>query len=405
MDKQKDIEIPDWLKADVFQGLLKEQVKDYKETKSLRACAGVAKGENYATRVLRVELDVKTEDKSQLTKTFMLKTPMAAHRPLLIPGNNIFDTERGMYMKVVPEMEQMYRDVGLEVKFGAQSYEILTTDYYVLLEDLRPQGFKNIDRLQGLDQAHTESALRKFAQWHAASAVRVDTKGPYEEHYTRGFFQSQPLLNSICNDSMKSLLKYIELYEGQETYIQELHNISTKLMDVAVDIGQPKPNEFNVLNHGDAWSNNIMFQYNEKNEISNTYFVDLQLPKWGTVAQDLYYFLLSSLSLDIKITKFDYFVWFYHLELVKHLRLLKYAKPPPTLKSILLDLCRYSGWGFVCTLWIMGYVLMDPTEENGFEALFSNEESSFKKLMYTNPRYRKHAEVILPWLKHRGALE
>ncbi|XP_022222665.2 uncharacterized protein LOC111074245 [Drosophila obscura] len=405
MDKQKDIEIPDWVNSQIFEDLLKRQVKDYKETKSLRASAGVAKGENYATIMLRVELDVETEDKSQLTKAFMLKTPCAAHRTHLVPGNNIFVTERSMYFEVVPELELMYRDVGLKVKFGAEAYELPTTDYYVLLEDLKPQKFQNVDRLRGLDQAHTECALRKFAQWHAASVVRVETKGPYEEQYTRGLFQSQPLLNSICNDSIKSLLKYIELYEGHETYLQDLHNISTKLMDVAVDVGQAKPNEFNVLNHGDAWSNNIMFQYNEKNEILNTYFVDLQIPKWGTVAQDLYYFLISSTSLDIKTTKFDYFIWFYHSELVKHLQLLKYAKPLPTLKSIIHDLCKYSVWGFICTVWIMGYVLMDPTEDAGFEALFSNEESSFRKLMYTNPRYRKHMEVLLPWLKHRGALE
>ncbi|EDW34158.1 GL22091 [Drosophila persimilis] len=405
MDIQKSIEIPEWVRPEIFEDLLKHQVKDYKETKSLRPSAGVAKGENYATIMLRVELDVETEDKSQVTKAFMLKTPMAAHRLILIKGDNIFDTERGMYLKVVPELEQMYRDVGLEVKFGADAYEIPTSDYYVLLEDLKPQGFKNVDRLQGLDQAHTESALRKFAQWHAASAVRVDTKGPYEEKYTRGFFKSQPVLSSICNGSMKSLLKYIELYEGHETYLKDLHNISKKLMDVVVGLGEPKSEEFNVLNHGDAWSNNIMFQYNEKNEILNTYFVDLQLPKWGTVAQDLYYFLLSSPSLAIKTPKFDYFVWFYHSELVKHLQLLSYSKPLPTLKSILHDLSKYTGWGFISTIWILGYVLMDPTNYTGFEALFSDEESSFKKSMFTNPRYRKHAEVLLPWLQYRGALE
>jgi len=107
----------------------------------------------------------------------------------------------------------------------------------------------------------------------------------------------------------------------------------------------PKPDEFNALNHGDGWSNNIMFQYNDKNEILNTYFVDLQIPKWGTVAQDLYYFLISSTSLDIKTLKFDYFIWFYHSELVKHLKILNYSKTFPTLRSIRDALNKYSGWG------------------------------------------------------------
>ncbi|XP_022222655.2 uncharacterized protein LOC111074230 isoform X2 [Drosophila obscura] len=405
---EEAIQIPDWVKPEIFEDLLKQQVKNYKETKSLRATAGVAKGENYATIMLRVELDVETEDQSQITKAFMLKTPhdTDAYRKLL-QKSNIFDTERGMYMKVVPEMEQMYRDVGLEVKFGAQTYEIPATDNYVLLEDLKPQGFRNADRLEGLDQAHTESALRKFAQWHAASAVRVDTKGPYEEQYTKGFFRSPEIVDALFNGSIKSLLKYIEHYEGRETYLKDLLSISEKFEDLAVDICEPKPDEFNALNHGDAWSNNIMFQYNEKNEILNTYFVDLQIPKWGTVAQDLYYFLISSTSLDIKTTKFDYFIWFYHSELVKHLQLLKYTKPLPTLRGIRNDLSKYSGWGLVCCISIMGFVLLDPIldGDGGFDTILSGEDSSFKKTVFTNPRYRKHVDVVLPWLHHRGAME
>jgi len=87
-----------------------------------------------------------------------------------------------------------------------------------------------------------------------------------------------------------------------------------------------------------------MFQYNTKGEIQDTYFVDLQVPKWGSVTQDLYYFLLSSTSLDIKTSKFDYFIWFYHSELVKHLKLLGYSKTLPTLRSINDALNKYSGW-------------------------------------------------------------
>ncbi|XP_034132341.1 uncharacterized protein LOC117586414 [Drosophila guanche] len=346
--------IPEWVKPVIFQDLLKQQVKDYKETNSLRASAGVAKGENYATIMLRVELDVEIEDKSQVTKAYMLKIAhdSDAYRKIL-EKSNIFDTERGMYLKIVPEMEKMYRDVGLEVKFGAQSYEIPTNENYVLLEDLKPQGFKNVDRLQG------------------------------------------------------SLLKYIEHYEGRETYLKDLLSISEKLDDIATKIIESNPDEFNALNHGDGWCNNIMYQYNEKNEISNTYFVDLQLPKWGSVAQDLYYFLISSTSLDIKTSKFDYFIWFYHSELVKHLQLLKYSKPLPTLRGIRNDLSKHSGWGLVCCTSIMGFVLLDPiVDDNGdFDKLLSQEDSSFKKSMFTNTRFRKHVEVLLPWLQHRGAME
>lgn len=275
----------------------------------------------------------------------------------------MFDVERGMYLEIVPELEQLYRDVGVEVKFGARAYEIPASDYYVLLEDLKPRGFQNANRLEGLDQAHTESALRKFAQWHAATAVRVELKGPYPEKYTKGFLNNDDIVDAFCNRSVKIFLDHVHLVKGYEPYVNDLVSpidkcaftflinpstqriISEKLLDIVKDMNDVKPDDFNALNHGDGWSNNIMFQYNESKGITETYFVDLQLPKWGTVTQDLYYFLLSSTQLDIKTSKFDYFIWFYHSELVKHLKLLNYSKPLPTLRSIRDDLAKYNGWG------------------------------------------------------------
>lgn len=49
------------MKPGAFEDLLKKEVKDFKQTKSLRAKAGVSAGENYATVMLRVELDVETK--------------------------------------------------------------------------------------------------------------------------------------------------------------------------------------------------------------------------------------------------------------------------------------------------------------------------------------------------------
>ncbi|KAH8307820.1 hypothetical protein KR059_000319 [Drosophila kikkawai] len=421
---QREVKIPDWVKPEAFEDLLRRKVKDYKETKSLRAKAGVAPGENYATIMLRVELDVETKDKSQLTKAFMLKTPhqSEAYRKV-IEKSNIFDVELGMYLEVVPELEQLYRDAGLEVKFGAEAYEIPVSDYHVLLEDLRPRGFRNVNRLEGMDQAHTESVLKKMAQWHAASAVRVHTKGPYQEKFTKGFLKNEEIVDAFCNRNIAVFLNNVHLVQGYETYLKDLHFAADKLLDIVEELNNPKPDEFNALNHGDGWSNNIMFQYNEKNEILDTYFVDLQLPKWGTVAQDLYYFLLSSTSLDVKIAKFDYFIWFYHAELVKHLKLLKYSKTLPTLRSIRDTLSKYNAWGrclaficmfllfnqlafsaFVCASTIMPFVLLDPKDGADFEKVLA-DDPSFKNSLYSNPRFLRHIESLLPWLQHRGALE
>lgn len=103
--------------------------------------------------------------------------------------------------------------------------------------------------------------------------------------------------------------------------------------------------EFRCLNHGDLHCNNIMFQYDEHGEITETYFIDLQMSRYCSPAQDLIYVLLSSVSFELKLTKFDYFVFYYHSKLDKYLKLLDYAQPMPTLRGLHIAILNHGDWG------------------------------------------------------------
>lgn len=104
------------------------------------------------------------------------------------------------------------------------------------------------------------------------------------------------------------------------------------------------PDEFNVLNHGDLWANNIMFQYNGDGSLNETYFIDLQMSRYGSPAQDLIYFLLSSTSLDIKLKHFDYFISYYHRHLIDNLKHIKYEGKLPKLRDIHIALFKHDYW-------------------------------------------------------------
>lgn len=53
----------------------------------------------------------------------------------------------------------------------------------------------------------------------------------------------------------------------------------------------------------------------------------------------------------------------------------------------------------------MAIVLVQPTEATDISNFVDNTEDSnaLKTAMFTNPLYRKHAEVVFPWLYYRGA--
>jgi len=119
----------------------------------------------------------------------------------------------------------------------AKSYDLKNakTDY-VALEDLGIKGFKNANRLEGLDQTHTERVLLKLAQWHAASAVRVATKGPYPDVLVQGFFKedTRPMMTEMMKGMGANFVKSCVTYEGYEIFIDKV--VSSKYLKCPIDI-------------------------------------------------------------------------------------------------------------------------------------------------------------------------
>lgn len=90
-----------------------------------------------------------------------------------------------------------------------------------------------------------------------------------------------------------------------------------------------------------------MFQHDENGQPKDILFVDLQLSRYGSPVNDLIYFIFSSTEYSIKVKEFDYMIKYYHRELVKNLKLLKYSKAPPTLMDLHIAVLKKSFLGNV----------------------------------------------------------
>ena len=55
---------------------------------------------------------------------------------------------------------------------------------------------------------------------------------------------------------------------------------------------------------------------------------------------------------------------------------------------------------------VLAVVLLEPTDKANVDNMLSDDGSNdLVKQMFSNARYRSHAEVILPWLNRRGLLD
>lgn len=115
-------------------------------------------------------------DGSTKTRKYMLKIPpTSAQAQAMIGMMNAFKRERICYYELFPVFDEMYRKAGKVTKIAPNAYSFdkdLGFDV-ILMEDVRQEGFKNMNRLEGLDVDHAKSALEVLAEFHAASATYI----------------------------------------------------------------------------------------------------------------------------------------------------------------------------------------------------------------------------------------
>jgi len=277
------------------------------------------------------------------------------------------------------------------------------------MEDLGVHGFKNANRLEGLDMEHTKSVLEKLAKLHAASVRRVELKGPYPEIFTEGIFseKSREVFETMSKKSNDMMLECFKEYEDNEEYADKLPRLVETLVDKSISLAEIDHKEFNVLNHGDSWLNNLMFQYDSSGKLKETLLVDFQVSKYGSPVNDLYYFLISSTQLDIKVEQFDYFIRYYYDHLVKNLTLLNCTTTPPTLKELHCSLLKHGFLGFATIVGVASICLLEPTKDANFDNFNADTEDAhnFRKKLHSNERYKAHAKTVLTWLNRRGLLD
>ncbi|XP_075148815.1 uncharacterized protein LOC142222522 [Haematobia irritans] len=410
--------VPKWIEEKLFENTLKELDSEFVKIEEFKIAPALSPGENYASVMLKVDIVIKLNDGSSKPINFMLKVAQDSDvfRQML-ERYNPFIVEKDMYCDVVPELENIYKEAGINVQFGAKSFTLPTTEPYILMENLKVQGFHNANRLEGLDMKHAKLVLKKLAQWHAASAVRVVRKGKYSDKYKYGYLRPEcyDMVKGMFNASSTILQESIRKYSNADIYMEKVEKMQTHIADEVFKIvakfdGEDNDDDgvFKVLNHGDAWCNNIMFKYDEEtNELLDTYFVDYQIPCYNSPTLDLWYFILSSCTYEIKLKEFDYMISYYHKHLEDNLKLLKYPKKIPSLKDIHYMLYENGTWAYNTITNVMCAVLCDPTDGASMDNFISDSEDglAFKRQLFSNPRYRKHMEAILPWLLNRGLLE
>ncbi|KAH8293530.1 hypothetical protein KR054_001371 [Drosophila jambulina] len=410
--------LPKWLNETQFEELLAANIAQFSKIVGFRMKPAMAPGENYATLMLRISIEVELTDKSTKPVSYMMKIPHdTPQMQQMMQFANFFTSENIAYIDFLPKMEELYKAKGLDITFSPRAYK-LNADKEpklantVLMYDLGQDGYKNFNRLNCLNLEQSKYAIKKLAQYHAASAMMVQVHGPYPDRFIYGPMGTNveaivQFIEGMIGSFRTAFLANLKNFKDGEQYREKLEKALGALTAAFMQMGVVDPAEFNVLNHGDCWMNNLLFKVGSQGELEDMIFVDFQNPKYGAPTMDLMYFIMTSVHIDYKLDYFDFFVRHYHEQLTQHLDLLGYTGRQPSLRELHVGVIKNGGWALFPAIAVLPVVLLDSTEAATFENFLgeSEEGTNFKNLLYANKRYQRYINRILPWLENRGFLE
>lgn len=197
----------------------------------------------------------------------------------------------------------------------------------LVLEDLTVNGLRMIDhRKETITANHVELVMRSIGKFHAISFALKDQQSEkfteLKENLNEIFFEdkesplkhyldslNQTVLNTVSSNTDKPLAKRLNIL------------LSKNQFDIAVDCvrsGLAEP--YAIICHGDLWTNNMMFSYNDKNEPTEVSFIDWQITRYASPITDLVFYLFCSVAKELRDTHYDKFLRIYHESLSDFLR-------------------------------------------------------------------------------------
>ncbi|XP_075164820.1 uncharacterized protein LOC142237306 [Haematobia irritans] len=408
-----NLPIPLWINDEYFREIVAKDEKDSVGIRKLTPTAALPPAENFTSVMVRIHLELEMRDGSIKPKSYILKTMLDEDKGGAVFNKlPLFPKEMKMYRTYLPAFEKLYKAAGCDIQLAPRCLftEKVGNRINFVFEDLAQKNFKNLDRLKGCDMKHLYQTLRKLAEFHAASVVYETQQGPYEEDFQYGFVDNRQgpgfcqMVFENCAPSLKKAMANWNM-ENTEECLKKFPS-SEQFSKCALATLQQSTNSFNVLNHGDFWSSNIMFNYLPNGDINETLMVDFQICKWGSPAEDLLFFLTLSPSYDIRIKEFDHCVEIYHTRLIECLKLLDYKKPLPSLRALHQDMYdkKNSFYAFFACVNHLPLLLL-PTDKDCNVLNFSTPDQlgeEFRRKVFSQPLFVETIKKVYPFFYRRG---
>lgn len=239
--------------------------------------------------------------------------------------------------------------------------------------------------------------------------VKTDITGFYlQEPSLKMLFNEHPtasgatFLRKMIKNFLLAEIEFCKKQPGLEKLVEKLTNIEDTFFDRISATCVRAEDDFNVILHGDLWSNNIMFKYDDNGDIEDTVLVDFQMCNYGPPALDLTYCLYTSSDNDISELDWDMLVQYYYDELRTMLKKLNYSKKILSLMEfnaqIIMRGMYASSIGIICE----AGRIMENVGEDGAANFIVDDAAEYRLNMLLNPQVVPKIVKLLKYFDRKG---
>lgn len=281
---EKVLSTGSWIDNEFLEQVLGTSLEDEIKVEDYQVTAAVGAGDNYLSILYKTAVQFRTSgsDEQQERHLMIKGEPTSKILLEMIEDMGVFRKEITMYGQCLPAMHKALREYFPEDTpyVAPDSYKCYRENTLVM-EDLGESGYKMANRQNQLDFDHCAATLRTLARFHALS-VKVKEEDPeLIESVTSEFYveENREKMAQFLEAVFPVLAQVVEKWGDRARFAPFLRDFGEFIWEKLIYLVRKSEN-FNVLNHGDMWVNNIMFKYTEDNVVENAKLVDFQLTRY-----------------------------------------------------------------------------------------------------------------------------
>lgn len=292
---------PSWLNEEFLGYVLNGSTDCQSECDvlSFEILPGLSPGDNFCSVVYITKVLYKRRgvDQNIHEQTFFIKTPLENGLLIdMVKEGKFIEKEFLMYDKCLPMMESLVGKLDIVSKHYPSQQK-----YTLVLENLSDEGYKMHDKIKQFDFDHSAIIMKSLATFHASSVALYKKNPTLVETVGESLLYSEKSTGScsFVRQKLKNFSNFVENWEGYERFGDLSRQFKESFWDRTVSVYTRRQN-MNVLNHGDAWTNNMLFKYDIDGKVEKIKLIDFQMAVYASIGIDLQYITWTSIQPSVR---------------------------------------------------------------------------------------------------------